>query len=203
MELVNLFIEGGFIMYPLLIFSVLTIIVWIDKTLFLRSFQKQLRKLEENFERDHLNKGIENFKEDFDKIHPIVSLPYQTFVEWSKEERNKIKEVVERQVDKTDEHLRKRLWILGTIASSAPFVGLFGTVVGIIKSFQSIGEAGKGGFAIVAAGLSEALIATAAGIIVAVIAVLLFNYLKVKIGEVIFDYKFNLENTIDNLLRRK
>ena len=59
--------------------------------------------------------------------------------------------------------LKKHLWILGTVASSAPFIGLLGTVVGIIKSFESMAVAGTGGFAVVAAGISEALVATALG----------------------------------------
>src|SRR6266550_7074704 len=60
--------------------------------------------------------------------------------------------------------LKKHLWILGTVASSAPFIGLLGTVVGIIKSFESMAIAGTGGFAVVAAGISEALVATALGL---------------------------------------
>src|ERR671919_2873578 len=54
--------------------------------------------------------------------------------------------------------LRKHLWILGTVASSAPFIGLLGTVVGIIKSFESMAMAGTGGVAVGAAGISAALV---------------------------------------------
>ncbi|HXF76883.1 MAG TPA: MotA/TolQ/ExbB proton channel family protein [Methylomirabilota bacterium] len=78
--------------------------------------------------------------------------------------------------------LRKHLWILGTVASSAPFVGLLGTVVGIIKSFESMAIAGTGGFAVVAAGISEALVATALGLGVAIIAVIFYNYFQTRIA---------------------
>ena len=78
--------------------------------------------------------------------------------------------------------LKKHLWILGTVASSAPFIGLLGTVVGIIKSFESMAVAGTGGFAVVAAGISEALVATALGLGVAIIAVMFYNYFQTRIS---------------------
>jgi biopolymer transport protein ExbB len=78
--------------------------------------------------------------------------------------------------------LKKHLWILGTVASSAPFIGLLGTVVGIIKSFESMAIAGTGGFAVVAAGISEALVATALGLGVAIIALIFFNYFQTRIS---------------------
>jgi biopolymer transport protein ExbB len=81
----------------------------------------------------------------------------------------------ERKRQSINLELRKNLWVLGTIASASPFIGLFGTVVGILQSFREMAEKGVGGFAVVAAGISEALIATAAGIIVAVIALMAFN----------------------------
>src|SRR4030095_5913351 len=74
--------------------------------------------------------------------------------------------------------LKKHLWILGTVASSAPFIGLLGTVVGIIKSCESMAIAGTGGLAVVAAGISEALVATALGLGIAIIAVIFYNYFQ-------------------------
>ena len=78
--------------------------------------------------------------------------------------------------------MRRNVWVLGTIAASAPFIGLFGTVIGIIKSFHQMALMGTGGFAVVAAGISEALVATALGLLVAIVALLFFNYLQVKIA---------------------
>jgi biopolymer transport protein ExbB len=78
--------------------------------------------------------------------------------------------------------LKKHLWILGTVASSAPFIGLLGTVVGIIKAFESMAVTGTGGFAVVAAGISEALVATALGLGVAIIALVFYNYFQTRIS---------------------
>ena len=77
--------------------------------------------------------------------------------------------------------LERNLAIIGTIAVIAPFVGLFGTVLGIIKAFQDIALKGNSTPAVVAAGVSEALITTASGLIIAVIAVVFFNYFKSRI----------------------
>jgi biopolymer transport protein ExbB/TolQ len=69
-----------------------------------------------------------------------------------------------------------RLAVLGTIANVAPFIGLFGTVVGVIRAFQAIAVKASAGPSVVASGIAEALISTAAGLFVAVPAVIAYNY---------------------------
>ena len=76
------------------------------------------------------------------------------------------------------------LWVLGTIGSAAPFIGLFGTVLGIMRAFHAIALAGTGGFAVVASGISEALIATALGLAVGIIAVICFNYFQSRVERI-------------------
>jgi len=78
--------------------------------------------------------------------------------------------------------LRRGLSVLASVGSVAPFVGLLGTVVGIINAFQTIGATGSGGLGAVSAGIAEALIVTAFGLAVAIPAVLLFNYLNTRIS---------------------
>ncbi len=73
---------------------------------------------------------------------------------------------------------RRGMGLLASIGSTAPFIGLFGTVIGIIVAFQGIASAGGGGIAAVSAGIAEALIVTAVGLIVAITSVLFFNYLS-------------------------
>jgi biopolymer transport protein ExbB len=77
--------------------------------------------------------------------------------------------------------LERNLAVIGTIAVIAPFVGLFGTVLGIIHAFDDIALKGNSTPAVVAAGVGEALITTAAGLFVAVISVIFFNYFKTRI----------------------
>ncbi len=82
---------------------------------------------------------------------------------------------VERVTSRETSYLKRGLGGLATIASTAPFVGLFGTVLGIINAFQLMAASGSGGLATVSAGISEALVTTAFGLLVAIPAVGLFN----------------------------
>ena len=78
-------------------------------------------------------------------------------------------------------NLNKGLGFLATIGSTAPFVGLFGTVVGIINAFRSIAATGSGGMSVVSGGIAEALVSTALGIFVAIPAVVAFNHFTGKL----------------------
>ncbi|MEM6786159.1 MAG: MotA/TolQ/ExbB proton channel family protein [Myxococcota bacterium] len=80
--------------------------------------------------------------------------------------------------------LRRGLSVLASVGSTAPFVGLLGTVVGIIGAFQGIADKGSGGLGAVSAGIAEALYETAFGLMVAIPAVLLFNYLTGRINRI-------------------
>ena len=77
--------------------------------------------------------------------------------------------------------MKRGLGFLATIGSTAPFIGLFGTVVGIINAFQGIAATGSGGMAAVSGGIAEALVATALGIFVAIPAVVSFNHFTGKL----------------------
>ncbi len=77
--------------------------------------------------------------------------------------------------------LEKNLLILGTLGNNAPFIGLFGTVLGIIKAFNDLAVAGTSGPTIVMRGVSEALVATAMGLLIAIPAVAAYNYFQGKI----------------------
>jgi biopolymer transport protein ExbB/TolQ len=85
---------------------------------------------------------------------------------------------LERQAARETEVLKRGIPLLATVASTAPFVGLFGTVIGIINSFNSISATGSGGLGTVSAGIAEALGTTAVGLLVAILAVVAYNVLQ-------------------------
>ncbi|MDP2314971.1 MAG: MotA/TolQ/ExbB proton channel family protein [Pseudomonadota bacterium] len=93
--------------------------------------------------------------------------------------------------------LKAGIWMLGTSGALMPFVGLLGTVLGVMSSFHAIGSAGTGGFAVVSAGISEALIATAAGLFVALEAIIFFNYLQSAIGGVARDLGLLVDELVE------
>lgn len=89
-----------------------------------------------------------------------------------------------RQQESLGAELRRGMNILATIGSITPFVGLLGTVIGIIAAFQAIGASGAGGLGTVSVGIAEALIETALGLSVAIPAVILFNYLTHRVTSI-------------------
>jgi biopolymer transport protein ExbB len=109
----------------------------------------------------------------------------------------KVAAAVERQRVQLNLKLRQNLWVLGTIGATAPFIGLFGTVVGIMQAFHQMSVSGQGGFSVVAAGISEALVTTAAGIAVAVEAVVIFNWLQVYAQKLAVQFKLLAEEFLE------
>jgi biopolymer transport protein ExbB len=81
--------------------------------------------------------------------------------------------------------MERNLGVLGTLGNNAPFIGLFGTVLGIIKAFADLARNQSGGAAAVMSGISEALVATAVGLMVAIPAVIAFNYFQGKVRKTI------------------
>jgi len=104
---------------------------------------------------------------------------------------------VERERQRTGLKLKRGLWILATVGATAPFIGLFGTVVGIMSAFQQMAQTGQGGFAVVAAGISEALITTAAGIAVAVLAVVLYNAINTHVQRLTLQLRLLTEEYLE------
>ncbi|HEY8375298.1 MAG TPA: MotA/TolQ/ExbB proton channel family protein, partial [Nannocystis sp.] len=114
----------------------------------------------------------------------LTAIGIQTFQAHEKGSRDHATELTRRELARKLElysaDARRGMGLLASIGSTAPFLGLFGTVIGIIVAFQGIASAGGGGIAAVSAGIAEALIVTAVGLIVAITSVLFFNYLSGK-----------------------
>ncbi len=112
---------------------------------------------------------------------------------------------VNRALDRVKEReiadLKKGLGGIATIASAAPFVGLFGTVVGIINVFATMKLSGGGGIAAVAGGIGEALVTTAAGLLIAIPAVMVFNYFTNAIDAFVVDMNETSSELISFMLR--
>ncbi len=112
--------------------------------------------------------------------------------------RDGAERAVQRKLAEATRALRRNVWLLGTVGSLAPFLGLFGTVLGIIRSFESMAATGSGGFAVVAAGVAEALIATAGGLLVGVLSIFAYNALNVRIATL----AARMRDTADEVLQR-
>jgi biopolymer transport protein ExbB/biopolymer transport protein TolQ len=113
------------------------------------------------------------------------------------------KRAIERATIKGLVEFKRGMNGLATIGSTGPFVGLFGTVFGIITAFQSMAVSGSGGIAAVAGGISEALLTTGFGILVAVIAVMFFNTLINKVDIFSGEMANASSELIDHFIKKK
>ena len=98
--------------------------------------------------------------------------------------------------------MESRVPLLGTTASAAPFIGLFGTVLGIMNSFRNIGAKGAANLATVAPGIAEALVATAIGLVAAIPAVIFYNYFSRRIRVISSDME-TFSSDFLNIVRRR
>jgi biopolymer transport protein ExbB len=115
---------------------------------------------------------------------------------------------VSRSMDRVKERelagLKRGLPVLATVSSSAPFVGLFGTVFGIITAFQNMADPSKGGgggLATVSAGISEALLTTAVGLAVAIVSVWFYNFFTTKVDDFTVDVDETAGEVLDGMMR--
>jgi biopolymer transport protein ExbB/biopolymer transport protein TolQ len=100
-------------------------------------------------------------------------------------------------------HLRRGLGVLATIGATAPFVGLLGTTMGVVNAFTGMATAGSGGLSAISAGIAEALITTAFGLLVAIPAVWLYNYFVNRIEYVGMEIQYGAKEFTDFLLRHE
>ena len=169
---------------------------------------RQLKKLESEFE-DIFWSGnsFEDLYEtlNFNKLDPKSKIFCAAILEWKKSKSqidensnlNSLKDRMQRSMsvifNKESEDVERNLTFLATAGSTAPFIGLFGTVWGIMNSFKSIAIAQNTNLAVVAPGIAEALFATALGLFVAIPAVVAYN----KISNDISKYFLSLETFMD------
>jgi biopolymer transport protein ExbB len=119
--------------------------------------------------------------------------------------RHRPREVMMERLEDTGRHvvheLERFLNTLGTIASVTPLLGLLGTVTGIIKAFNAITEGGMGDPRMLSGGISEALITTAAGLLVAIPALIAYRYLRGRVERIVVDMEKNAIQLADALER--
>ncbi|MES2124040.1 MAG: MotA/TolQ/ExbB proton channel family protein [Gemmatimonadota bacterium] len=115
---------------------------------------------------------------------------------------NSAERAVERQMMITLAEFKRGLGILGTVGSTAPFVGLLGTTMGIVNAFQAMSSGGaSGGLAGIGSGIAEALITTAFGLIVAIPAVWAYNYFTTKVENLAVEMTYTSKELIDYLIK--
>jgi biopolymer transport protein ExbB/biopolymer transport protein TolQ len=152
-------------------------------------------RVAERYKRSHLAKVVTAGLQEFKAHSDSAEIPGE-HVEASKRALERAEAIVHAE-------LKRGLGGLATIGSTAPFVGLFGTVVGIINAFHGISEQKATGLGAVAGGISEALVATAIGLFVAIPAVMMYNYFTNKVEAFDVEMDNSSSELIDYFLKRQ
>ena len=176
-------VGGNWVLYLLLLSSVLSLAVMIEKALvFYRSriAWEEFSDMLSSF----LNRGDTIAAIDYAKryTHPAARLVVAGLQNLDKGP-SAVEEILIGKRIAEKFRMESRLVILGTLGNNAPFIGLFGTVLGIIKAFHDLSVAQNPNPSVVMSGVSEALVATAVGLIVAIPAVIAYNYFQRRVKE--------------------
>jgi biopolymer transport protein ExbB len=199
--------QGGLTTAVILLASVFALGVAIERLLALWGVRAQSRALGETIARHLLRGDVASARLAAERSQALAADIFLAgFERAAKTTGPGLDAAVDRERMQAMLKLRSKLWILGTIGASTPFVGLFGTVVGILKSFRDLGldvqGGGIGGPAAVMTGISEALVATAAGIIVAVEAVIFYNYFQSRMARLAVELKLISDEFVELLRER-
>ncbi len=184
LNLLQIIHKGAIATYPLILMSVISVAVVLERLWSLRNIGSVTLRLSDSI-MEPISKGQKDLALAMCRQNaqcPAARIFMNVISRYVGENFDTVSAFAAEAMFEETQKLRKHLWILGTVASSAPFIGLLGTVIGIIKSFESMAIVGTGGFTVVAAGISEALVATALGLGVAIIALIFYNYFQTRIG---------------------
>jgi biopolymer transport protein ExbB/biopolymer transport protein TolQ len=200
------------VVYTLAIMSIWSLTVMLQKWWFLRTAQSETRKFAPEFsqflEEDNLTEAIK-LAEGYKKSHvarvpgnaladmrPLIADGSVTVADINSAER-----AIEREMLMTIVLIQRGLGILATVGSTAPFVGLVGTTMGVVNAFTGMAQSGGGGLGAISAGIAEALITTAFGLMVAIPAVWAYNYFQTKVDNITAEMTYSSKEMIDYLIK--
>ena len=191
---------AGGAMWVILAMSVVVLAVALDRAIAHWGYMRKARALHDNVSRALQRGATREARSACERSQsPLADIFLVGFERNGRTKPENVSSAVQRERVRALAELKSRTWMLGTIGATAPFVGLFGTVVGIIDGLGSIFEEKKNDLAIVAGPLSEALYATAAGILVAVEAVIVFNYFNQRLAKVALEMKLLTDEFVELL----
>jgi len=178
-SVIQLILNAGYIVKAvLLILMTFSVISWAI-IFFKQKYFSKANKESEQFQRAYrTNRDPKSLFQATRNLtlSPIANVFKAVYVDDAKRDKNEVKRVLRRYETLESVKLEKYLNFLATTGSTTPFIGLFGTVWGIMNAFHGIGAAGSASLAVVAPGIAEALIATAVGLAAAIPAVIAYNY---------------------------
>jgi biopolymer transport protein ExbB/biopolymer transport protein TolQ len=176
---------SGWVMVLLLLLSVFSVYSALERVLFFRSKKDDTDALGDRVT-DLLEQGdMDSAKKALAKSPSVEAQVILGALRWTRSTPEAFQDAVDAQMGKKKKELERGMNYLGTLGSNAPFIGLFGTVIGVLVAFQQLSEGtDKGSMNNVMGGIAEALITTAVGLFVAIPAVVVYNLFQKWVGDV-------------------
>jgi len=204
MSLLDLFVKGGVIMYPILFCSILALVVIVERFLVLRrakidagQFMLRLRSV---LQRGNISEAI-NFCSKTDA--PLANILKKGLVKYP-EGHSRIREAIENAGREETFKLEHRLGVLASVAGIAPLLGFLGTVTGMLAAFRTIEQlSGAVNPSDLAGGIWEALLTTVFGLVVGIIALGFYNYFVARVGRFVFEMESGSEEFLDLVVSGK
>ncbi len=208
-SLLALVVRGGFVVLILAVCSLISIKVIIEKYIVFKGITEKV--ISEFMNNIYSSLGTEDLKDALFicktsswnwliiKIKSPITNVIKYMIEHYKEPKPELESAAYTQLDKEIARMEKGLGVLSTLGSISPFIGLFGTVIGIIQSFNALSINNTSNYTQVMSGIADALVATAAGLVVAIPAVMFYNYFmkRLKLSMPLYDEA--IQNTIKYL----
>jgi biopolymer transport protein ExbB len=199
----NLFQRGGVVMYPILLCSIIALAISLERLFNLRRTRiihpEFLEDIQRHWFRHDVTKAIEACQGWDISIARILRAGLLRFEFGFLE--------IERAIEGAGNHeaglLVSNLRVLGAVANLAPMLGLLGTVMGMIKAFNVISQSGTGNPGLVAGGISEALITTAAGLVVGIPVLALYHYFRGRVDKFVFEMEEISLKLLEELAHRQ
>jgi biopolymer transport protein ExbB/TolQ len=195
---------GGVTLGVILFCSVLVLAVAFERLASLWKFLDRARTLAETVKRCLYRGALAEARTACERS---TSLAAEFFLVGFERHGRSVEAALEAAVDRERQRvaltLKGQLWLLATIGATAPFVGLFGTVWGILRAFEQIGATHQAGIDVVGPGIAEALVTTAAGIIVAIEAMVIYNYFMARLARTALELKLMAEEFVELLREQK
>jgi len=197
---IQLILQAGWmvkgVMLVLLFFSVVSWAIIFYKQRYFSKANKESEQFLRAYRSSRDAKGIFQATRNL-TLSPIANIFKAVYTDELHKDKSETKRLLRRYGALESAKLEKYLNFLATTGSTTPFIGLFGTVWGIMNSFMNIGSAGAASLAVVAPGIAESLIATAMGLIAAIPAVIAFNYYLSTARRIIIEMEDFSEELLD------
>jgi biopolymer transport protein ExbB len=195
---------GGITLGVILVCSILVLAIAVERMAALWRFLDRARTLGETVKRCLYRGALAEARTACERSSNLAAEFYLVgFERHGRSSEHALEAAVDRERQRVALALKGQLWSLGTIGATAPFIGLFGTVWGILRAFEQIGVTHAAGIDVVGPGIAEALVTTAAGILVAIEAVVIYNYFMARLSKTALELKLMSEEFVELLREQK